>query len=204
MIGLSPWLRAAAQGLSDTRTGAAPVLSGTNIDLVVGESPVNFTGKPRMATTINGSIPAPTLKLREGDTVTIRVTNRLRDEAEGIGEEERRRDQESSKAQGSRRHHTHDPRRRSKSCCDTLRRSRDREYRRTSDEDDHDDVEPFRERMCEKAERDLEQRQHVAFVGRYDLAIEGRDHLREHVGFVLLRSQLCPVLLRIVALGPRG
>lgn len=79
MIGLSPWLRAAAQGLSDTRTGAAPVLSGTNIDLVVGESPVNFTGKPRMATTINGSIPAPTLKLREGDTVTIRVTNRLRE-----------------------------------------------------------------------------------------------------------------------------
>ena len=79
MIGLSPWLRAAAQGLSDTRTGAAPVLSGTNIDLVVGESPVNFTGTPRMATTINGSIPAPTLKLREGDTVTIRVTNRLRE-----------------------------------------------------------------------------------------------------------------------------
>ncbi|MFZ5464442.1 MAG: copper resistance system multicopper oxidase [Pseudomonadota bacterium] len=79
MIGLSPWVRAAAQGLSGTRTGAAPVLSGTNIDLVVAESPVNFTGKPRMATTINGSIPAPTLKLREGDTVTIRVTNRLRE-----------------------------------------------------------------------------------------------------------------------------
>lgn len=79
MVGLSPWVRAAAQGLSDTRTGAAPVLSGTNIDLVVAESPVNFTGKPRMATTINGSIPAPTLKLREGDTVTIRVTNRLRE-----------------------------------------------------------------------------------------------------------------------------
>jgi CopA family copper-resistance protein len=38
---------------------------------------VNFTGTPRMATTINGSIPAPTLYLREGDTVTIRVTNRL-------------------------------------------------------------------------------------------------------------------------------
>ena len=79
MVGLSPWVRAAAQGLSDTRTGAAPVLSGTNIDLVVAESPVNFTGTPRMATTINGSIPAPTLKLREGDTVTIRVTNRLRE-----------------------------------------------------------------------------------------------------------------------------
>jgi len=30
-----------------------------------------------MAATINGSIPAPTLRLREGDEVTIRVTNRL-------------------------------------------------------------------------------------------------------------------------------
>ncbi|WP_131111627.1 copper resistance system multicopper oxidase [Sulfuricystis thermophila] len=79
MVGLSPWVRAAAQGLADTRTGSAPVLSGTNIDLVIAESPVNFTGTPRMATTINGSIPAPTLKLREGDTVTIRVTNRLRE-----------------------------------------------------------------------------------------------------------------------------
>ncbi|MFN4022583.1 MAG: copper resistance system multicopper oxidase [Hydrogenophilus thermoluteolus] len=76
---LSPWGRAAVQGVTETRTGLAPVLSGTNIDLVVGESPVNFTGTPRMATTINGSIPAPTLKLREGDTVTIRVTNRLRE-----------------------------------------------------------------------------------------------------------------------------
>ncbi|WP_459860904.1 copper resistance system multicopper oxidase [Hydrogenophilus hirschii] len=76
---LSPWGRAAVQGVTETRTGAAPVLSGTNIDLVVAESPVNFTGRPRMATTINGSIPAPTLKLREGDTVTIRVTNRLRE-----------------------------------------------------------------------------------------------------------------------------
>ncbi|GAA3528756.1 copper resistance system multicopper oxidase [Zobellella aerophila] len=32
-----------------------------------------------MATTINGSIPAPTLRMREGDTVTIRVTNRLKE-----------------------------------------------------------------------------------------------------------------------------
>jgi len=38
---------------------------------------VNFTGTPRMATTVNGSLPAPTLRWREGDTVTIRVKNRL-------------------------------------------------------------------------------------------------------------------------------
>ncbi|MEQ3692149.1 MAG: copper resistance system multicopper oxidase [Thalassolituus sp.] len=59
------------------RSGSAPVLQGSEIDLVVGQSPVNFTGVTRLATTINGSIPAPTIRLREGDDVTIRVTNRL-------------------------------------------------------------------------------------------------------------------------------
>lgn len=60
-----------------TATGSAPVLSGTEFDLTIAETAVNFTGKSRMATTINGSIPGPTLRLREGDTVTIRVHNRL-------------------------------------------------------------------------------------------------------------------------------
>lgn len=65
------------EGGNLTHTGTAAVLSGQQIDLVIDESPVNFTGEVRMATTINGSIPAPTLRLREGDEVTIRVTNRL-------------------------------------------------------------------------------------------------------------------------------
>jgi CopA family copper-resistance protein len=49
----------------------------TEFDLTIAETPVNFTGTTRIATTINGSVPAPTLRWREGDTVTIRVTNRL-------------------------------------------------------------------------------------------------------------------------------
>jgi len=69
------WLQAAAN--NKTEVGTAPVLSGREIDLVIDSTPVNFTGAPRMATTINGSIPAPTLRLREGDEVTIRVTNKL-------------------------------------------------------------------------------------------------------------------------------
>ena len=59
------------------KTGMAPVLSGTDFDLVVAENVVNYTGNPRIATTVNGSIPAPILRWREGDTVTIRVTNRM-------------------------------------------------------------------------------------------------------------------------------
>ena len=69
------WLQAAMS--SKVAQGQTPVLSGREINLVIAESPVNFTGVTRMATTINGSIPAPTLRLREGDEVTIRVTNRL-------------------------------------------------------------------------------------------------------------------------------
>ncbi len=57
--------------------GSAVVLRGTEFNLEIGESPVNFTGSPRMATTVNGSLPAPTLRWREGDTVTLRVKNRL-------------------------------------------------------------------------------------------------------------------------------
>ncbi len=78
MAGLAHWPQP-ARAAAATSTGTAPVLSGTEFNLEVAESPVTFTGKPRMATTINGSIPAPMLRWREGDEVTIRVTNRLRE-----------------------------------------------------------------------------------------------------------------------------
>jgi len=72
------WLSSGgARAAAMTATGSAPVLTGTEFDLTIAETPVNFTGRPRMATTVNGSIPAPTLRWREGDTITIRVTNRL-------------------------------------------------------------------------------------------------------------------------------
>ena len=60
--------------------GAAPaqMLSGTEFDLSIGTSPVNFTGHARPAITVNGTLPAPILRWREGDTVTLRVANRLR------------------------------------------------------------------------------------------------------------------------------
>ncbi|WP_236197226.1 copper resistance system multicopper oxidase [Pseudomonas glycinae] len=54
-------------------------LSGTDFELFIGETPVNFTGQPRTAMTINGSLPGPLLRWREGDTVTLRVRNRLKD-----------------------------------------------------------------------------------------------------------------------------
>ena len=53
-------------------------LAGTEFDLRVGDQLVNFTGSPRTAHTVNGSLPAPTLVWREGDIVTLRVSNNLR------------------------------------------------------------------------------------------------------------------------------
>ena len=53
------------------------VLRGAECDLAIAERAVNLTGNPRVATLINGSLPAPTLRWREGDTVTIRVRNEL-------------------------------------------------------------------------------------------------------------------------------
>jgi FtsP/CotA-like multicopper oxidase with cupredoxin domain len=56
-------------------TGA--VLSGTDFNLEVGALPVNLTGRPGIATAVNGRLPAPLLRWREGDTITLRVSNRL-------------------------------------------------------------------------------------------------------------------------------
>ncbi len=79
VLGMAPMLTSARAASPGTLTGDVPVLTGTEFELVIDETPVNFTGKNRMATTINGSIPGPTLRMREGDEVTIRVTNRLKE-----------------------------------------------------------------------------------------------------------------------------
>ena len=54
-------------------------LRGTEFDLNIHPITVNYTGLTRAATAINGQIPAPTLYWKEGDTVTLRVTNNLPD-----------------------------------------------------------------------------------------------------------------------------
>ncbi len=78
VLAACPSIIYAASSLTTGNRGNVTELSGKVIDLVIGESLVNFTGVVRTATTINGSIPAPTLRLKEGDDVTIRVTNNLK------------------------------------------------------------------------------------------------------------------------------
>ena len=52
-------------------------LTGRDFDLSIGEMPVDFTGATRRATVVNGQLPAPLLRWRQGDTVTLRVRNTL-------------------------------------------------------------------------------------------------------------------------------
>lgn len=60
-----------------TSPGQPTVLAGTEFDLFIDQMPVNLTGRNRTALTISGSLPGPLLRWREGDTVTVRVKNRL-------------------------------------------------------------------------------------------------------------------------------
>ncbi|WP_342246286.1 copper resistance system multicopper oxidase [Pseudomonas sp. OTU5201] len=63
-----------------TSPGQPNLLSGNDFDLYIGETPVNITGAARTAMTINGSLPGPILRWREGDTVTLRARNRLKED----------------------------------------------------------------------------------------------------------------------------
>ncbi|OQP37710.1 copper resistance protein CopA [Xanthomonas euvesicatoria] len=80
---------AAASGLwrYDARAAAqatTPVLRGSSQSLQIGRLPVDFTGHTRSAITVNQSLPAPTLRWREGDTVGVRVRNALTDQPTSV------------------------------------------------------------------------------------------------------------------------
>ncbi|MCD6260117.1 MAG: copper resistance system multicopper oxidase [Helicobacteraceae bacterium] len=57
------------------------VLSGDEIFLDIAYTPVNITGTPAMATTVNAQISGPILRLKEGQDVTIHVTNHLKEDS---------------------------------------------------------------------------------------------------------------------------
>tara|TARA_R110001599_G_scaffold9996_3_gene49513 strand:- start:30002 stop:31879 length:1878 start_codon:yes stop_codon:yes gene_type:complete len=76
LIGLSgsplSWGAANLPTLTERQT-----LSGKHFDLDISYQPVNFTGKSRIATAVNGSVPGPILRWKEGDDITLRVRNHL-------------------------------------------------------------------------------------------------------------------------------
>jgi CopA family copper-resistance protein len=54
-----------------------PALTGTEFDLNVSKFPVRINGRATEAIGVNGSVPAPLIRFREGDDITLRVKNSL-------------------------------------------------------------------------------------------------------------------------------
>lgn len=80
LAGISPIISPAWAGVPNTKSNTMPEVSGDVINLVIQETVVNFNGRSRIATTINGVLPGPTIRLKEGQSVTIKVTNLLKEE----------------------------------------------------------------------------------------------------------------------------
>ncbi len=72
---LPPWSRLAAA------TPQSGELSGDIIDLTIAETQVRIGNREGTAKTINGMLPGPIIRLREGQHVTLRVTNRLEEDS---------------------------------------------------------------------------------------------------------------------------
>ena len=70
---LPAWARSGTRGLGPDM----PTLSGEEIPLSIGHAPFTVGGRTGRAVTINGTVPAPLIRLREGQNVRIAVTNTL-------------------------------------------------------------------------------------------------------------------------------
>ncbi len=72
--GLMPaWAATGSQGLPSQ----SDVLHGPDVRLTVGHSPFTVGGRTGHAITVNGTLPAPLIRLREGQNVRLFVTNTL-------------------------------------------------------------------------------------------------------------------------------
>lgn len=73
----------ATRGVTGPSELAIPVDGA--VDLVIERTQMHVAGRPtEAAITINGTIPGPTIRMREGQDVVIRVRNRLHDEGTSI------------------------------------------------------------------------------------------------------------------------
>ena len=70
---LPGWARSASPGIART----LPALSGNDIKLTVGRASWTIDGRAGHAITVNGTIPGPLIRLKEGETVRLSVTNTL-------------------------------------------------------------------------------------------------------------------------------
>ncbi|MEO6113721.1 MAG: copper resistance system multicopper oxidase [Sphingomicrobium sp.] len=75
--GLAGVMPAWAQPLSPGLARPLPTVSGTDIALTIGKVAVRVDGKVSRAVGVNGTVPAPLVRLKQGRKVRLRVTNTL-------------------------------------------------------------------------------------------------------------------------------
>jgi CopA family copper-resistance protein len=75
--GLAQALPAWAQPLSKGLVRPLPTVSGNDISLAIGQVSVEVDGKVSRAIGINGTVPGPLIRLKEGQRVRLRVQNTL-------------------------------------------------------------------------------------------------------------------------------
>jgi CopA family copper-resistance protein len=66
-----------AKSMSSVNMSTINVLSGNEFDLSIGKTTTLINGKEGQTITVNGTLPAPLLRWKEGEEVTLRVTNHL-------------------------------------------------------------------------------------------------------------------------------
>jgi CopA family copper-resistance protein len=64
---------------STANTGITETGPQSRYDLAIGYAPIGIDGRKGRATAINGAVPGPLVRLREGDDVILNVTNELAD-----------------------------------------------------------------------------------------------------------------------------
>jgi len=74
---LAAWMPAWAQTVSPGLTTPLPIVSGTDIELRIARQTMMIDGRPSRAIGINGTVPAPLIRLREGQNVRLKVINDL-------------------------------------------------------------------------------------------------------------------------------
>ena len=77
-VGIMPaWAQPVSSGLAPS----LPTLSGPDVALTIGQVAVRVDGKVGRAVGINGTVPGPLLRLKEGQRARLRVTNTLNEDS---------------------------------------------------------------------------------------------------------------------------
>jgi CopA family copper-resistance protein len=76
-LALAPWFPAWAQPVSAGIVQALPSVSGEDIRLRIAHQMMTIDGRESHAIGLNGTIPGPLIRLREGQTVRLHVENAL-------------------------------------------------------------------------------------------------------------------------------